>query len=181
MAAVIVHSILELKKIKYITCSTFSPFICHEVMGPDVMILVLWMLSTFVFLFYFFNWRITGLQNCVDLCQTSTWISHMCVYIYIYENDGTRCHDLVFWMLSFKPGFSLSCFTFIKRLFSSSLLSALSMVSSAYLRLLIFLPAILIPACDSSNPAILMMYSAYKLSKQSDNMQLWCTSFPILN
>ena len=33
-------------------------------------------------------------------------------------------------------------------------------MSSAYLRLLIFLPAILIPACASSSPAFLMMYSA---------------------
>ena len=39
-------------------------------------------------------------------------------------------------------------------------------MSSAYLRLLIFLPAILIPACASSSPAFLMMYSAYKLNKQ---------------
>ena len=50
-------------------------------------------------------------------------------------------------MLSFKPTFSLSFFTFIKGLFSSCLLSAVRVVSSAYLRLLIFLPAILIPAC----------------------------------
>ena len=49
-------------------------------------------------------------------------------------------------MLSFKPTFSLSSFTFIKRLFSSSSLSAIRVVSSTYLRLLIFLPAILIPA-----------------------------------
>ena len=81
---------------------------------------------------------------------------------------------LVFWMLSFKPTFSLSSFTFIKRLFSSSSLSAIRVVSSAYLRLLIFLPAILIPACASSSPAFLLMYSAYKLNKQSDN-----TPFPI--
>ena len=40
-------------------------------------------------------------------------------------------------MLSFKPTFSLSSFTFIKRLFSSSSLSAIRVVSSAYLRLLI--------------------------------------------
>ena len=46
---------------------------------------------------------------------------------------------LVFWMLSFKPTFSLSSLTFIKRLFSSSSLSAVRVVSSAYLRLLIFL------------------------------------------
>ena len=47
-------------------------------------------------------------------------------------------------MLSFKPAFSLSSFTFSKRLFSSFSLSAIRVVSSAYLRLLIFLPAILI-------------------------------------
>ena len=66
----------------------------------------------------------------------------------------------VFWMLSFKPTFSLSTFTSIKWLFSSSSLSAIRVVSSAYLRLLIFLPAILISACASSSPAFLMMYSA---------------------
>ena len=55
------------------------------------------------------------------------------------------------------------------------------MVSSAYLRLLIFLLAILIPACVSSRPAFLMMYSAYKLNKQGDNIQPWCTPFPIWN
>ena len=44
-------------------------------------------------------------------------------------------------------------------------------MSSAYLRLLIFLPAIFIPACASSSLAFLMMYSAYKLNKQDDNTQ----------
>ena len=87
-----------------LTVSTVSPSICHEVMRPDAMF-------------------------------------------------------LVFWMLSFKPTFSLS--SFIKRLFSSSLLSAIRVVSSAYLRLLIFLLAILIPACASSSLAFCMMYSAY--------------------
>ena len=71
-------------------------------------------------------------------------------------------------MLSFKPTFSLYNFTFIKRLFSSSSLFAIRVVSSAYLRLLIFLPAILIPACASSSPEFLMMYSACKLNKQGD-------------
>ena len=37
--------ILEPKKIKSDTLSTVSPSICHEVMGPDAMILVFWMLS----------------------------------------------------------------------------------------------------------------------------------------
>ena len=77
--------------------------------------------------------------------------------------------DLSFLKLSFKPTFSLFSFTFIKRLFSSSLLSAIRVVSSAYLRLLVFLQAILIPACASSSLAFLMMYCAYILNKQGDN------------
>ena len=62
--------ILETKKIKSATVSTFSPSIYHEVMGWDAMI-------------------------------------------------------FISWMLSFKPAFSLSSFTFIKRLFSSYPLSLL--------------------------------------------------------
>ena len=37
--------ILEPKKIKSVTVSTFPPCICHEVLGSDAMILVFWMLS----------------------------------------------------------------------------------------------------------------------------------------
>ena len=44
-------------------------------------------------------------------------------------------------------------------------------VSSAYLRLLVFLSAILIPPCDSSSLAYCLMYSACKLNKQGDNIQ----------
>ena len=46
----------------------------------------------------------------------------------------------IYGMLSFKPAFSPSSFTFIKSLFNSSSLSAIRVVSFAYLRLLIFLP-----------------------------------------
>ena len=55
-----------------------------------------------------------------------------------HEVMGLEAMILVFWMLSFKPTFSLSSFTFIKSLFSSSSLSARRVVSSAYLRLLAF-------------------------------------------
>jgi len=66
--------ILVSKNVNYVTVSTvFSP-ICHEVMGPDAMTLVLW-------------------------------------------------------MLSFKSAFSLFNFNFIKRLFTSSLLSAIQFSS----------------------------------------------------
>ena len=83
------------------------------------------------------------------------------------------CHEglvpdamiLVFWMLSFKPTFSFSSFTLIKRLFGS-LPPAVRVVSSAYLRLLVFLPAILIPACVSSRLTFHRGHSAYKLNKQ---------------
>ena len=86
---------------------------------------------------------------------------------------GPDAMIFVFWMLSFKPTLSLSSFTFIKRLYSSSSLSAVRVVSPAYLRLLIFLLAILFLACASSSPAFLMTYSAYKLNNQSDNIQPW--------
>ena len=66
-------------------------------------------------------------------------------------------------MLSSKLTFSLSSFTFYSRLFSISSRSVIRVVSSAYQRLLIFLPAVLIPACASSSPTFLMMYSTYKL------------------
>ena len=119
---------------------------------------------------------------CSDLGAQKNKVSHCfhCFSTYLPWSDGTRCHS-VFWMLSFKPVFSLSSFTLIKRLFSSSSLSAKRVVSSAYVRLLIFLPAILIPACVSSSPAFQMMYSAYKLNKQGDYIQPWCTPFPIWN
>ena len=68
--------------------------------------------------------------------------------------DPSVCHEVmgpdamifVFWMLHLSQLFSLSSFTFFKSLFSSSSLSAIRMVSPAYLRLLIFLLAVLIPA-----------------------------------
>ena len=70
---------------------------------------------------------------------------------------GPNAVILVFCMLSLKPGVSLSSFTLIKMLLSSSSLAAVRMVSSAYLRLLIFLLTILIPAYDSSSLALLWM------------------------
>ena len=75
------------------------------------------------------------------------------------EVMGLDAMILVFCMLSFKPAFSTLSFIFIKSLFSSSLPSAFRAVSSAYLRLLTFLSAVLILACEWSNPAFWTMYS----------------------
>ena len=120
----------------------------------------------------------------VTIC--SDFGTHENKVCHCFHCSPSTCHEvmgldamiLVFWMLSFKPAFSLSSFTFIKRLFSPSSLSAIRVVSSAYLRLLIFLPAILIPAYDSSSLALHMMYSAYT---QGNSIQPWRTPFPIWN
>ena len=80
--------------------------------------------------------------------------------LYLPWSNGAGCHDLRFLIFSFKLALSLSSFALIKMLFSSSSLSAIRVVSSAYLRLLIFLLAILIPVCASSSPAFLMIYFA---------------------
>ena len=109
--------------------------------------------------------------KCVTVSIVSPSICH--------EVLGPDTMIFIFGMLSLKPAFSLSSFTFTMRLFSYSLLSAIRVVSSAYRRLLIFLLAILTLACASSSPVFLMMYSAYKLNKQGDNIRPWCTPFPI--
>ena len=98
-----------------------------------------------------------------------------------HEVMGLDALILVYWMLSFKPAFSLPSFTLIKMLFSSSSLSAIRVVSSAYLRLLIFLLAILIPSWECFSLAFHIIYCAYKVTKQGDSVQPCCTLFSILN
>ena len=86
-----------------------------------------------------------------------------------------------FGMLNFKRAFSCSSFTFIKRHFCSSSIFVIRLVSSVYLRYLIFLLAILISSCVSSSLVFHMIYSTYKLNKQGGNIQPWHTLFPIWN
>ena len=120
---------------------------------------------------------------CSDFGAPKNKASHCfhCFPISLPWSDGTGCYGLHFLNVEFKPTFSFSFFTFIKKLFSSSLLSAIRVVASVYLRLLIFLLAIIIPACASSSQAFHMMYSACKLNKQGDNIQPWCIPFLIWN
>ena len=119
--------ILEPKKIKSVTVSIISPFICHGVMEPDAMI-------------------------------------------------------LVFLMLSFKPAFSLSSFTFIKRLFSSSLLSVITEVGVICISKVIDIsPSNLDYSLCFILPSISHDVLCIKLNKQGDNIQPWCVPFPILN
>ena len=105
-----------------------------------------------------------------------------CFPIYSPWSDRTGCHDISFfeyWVLSqlfhspLSPSSrgSLVSFHFLP----------LEWLSPAYLRLLIFLLAVLIPACDSSSLAFHMMNSTYKLKEQGDNIQPCRTPFPIFN
>ena len=126
--------ILEPQKTK---SATVSPSICHEVMGLDAI---------------------------REDCVISKRMKNCSTSLVIQFSSGTQLcptlsNPMNHRMLIFKPAFSLSSFIFIKRLFSSSSLSAIRVVSYTYLRLLIFLPAILIPVCISSSLAFYMMYS----------------------
>ena len=56
---------------------------------------------------------------CSDFGAPQNKVCH-CFPIYFPWSDGTWCHDLRFLNVEFKPTFSLSTFTFIKGLFSSS-------------------------------------------------------------
>ena len=94
---------------------------------------------------------------------------------------GPDAMILVFWILSFRPAFSLSSFTLINRLFSSSSLSAIRAVPYAYNEDVNISPGTLDSSLASSSLAFCMMYSAYKLNKQSDNIEPWHTPFPIWN
>ena len=108
------------------------------------------------------------------ITKSQTWLSNWT------ELMGLDTMILVFWMLSFKPAFSLSSLTFIKRLFSSSSLSALRVVSSACLRLLVFLQQSWFQLVPYPAQHFKMMYSAYKLNKQGGNIQALTHSFPNL-
>ena len=88
---------------------------------------------------------------------------------------------LVFKIFSLKLAHSLSSFTLSKKLFSSSSHSAIRVLSSTYLRLLMFLLPILLPACNSSSPGFLMMCSEYRLNKHGDGRQSCRNLFSILN
>ena len=118
---------------------------------------------------------------CSDFGAQENKVCHCFHFFPIYPHEvmGPDAMIFIFWMLSFKPDFhsplsssgSLVPFCF----------SAIKVALSVYLKLLIFLLAILIPAYESSSPAFPMMYSANKLNKQGDKIQPWRTPFLILN
>ena len=118
--------------------------------------------------------------------KSKVWHRFHCFPIYLPWSDGTRCHDIGFLNVELWANFYTLLFHYRQEalwLFISSSLSAIRVVSSEYLKLLICLLAILIPACFSSSPAFLMMRIsyAYNLNKQGNNIQAWHTPSPIWN
>ena len=98
---------------------------------------------------------------------------------YFPWSNGNRCCDLRFLNVELEASF------FILPLYpyQEALLFLLAFYHGynlQYPRLLIFLPAIWISACDSSSLTF-HMFSAYKLNKQGDSIQSCCIPFQILN
>ena len=119
---------------------------------------------------------------CSDFGTSQSKVSHCfhCSPIYLLWSGGTKCHDLHFLNVEFKPDVSPSSFTFIKKLFSSCLLSGIMVVPSAS-EVIDVSSGSFIPVCASSSWEFLMRYSAYKLSNQGDNIEPWHTPFLIWN
>ena len=84
-------------------------------------------------------------------------------------------------MLTFKPMFPLSSLTFSKRLFSSFFAFYHKCGIISISEVIDVSPGSVDSSCASSSMAFCMIYSAYKLNKQGDNMQPWHTSVPIWN
>ena len=104
-----------------------------------------------------------------------------CFPIYLPWSNRTRCRDLHFLDVEFWANFFTLLFHFHQEALWFLFAFCHKVGVICILRLLIFLPAILIPTCVSSSSSFPVRYSAYKLNKHGDNMQPWCTAFPILN
>jgi len=157
----------------------FLPSVCHGMMGSDVVILVLGILS-FKPAFSLFSFNQTSLvakviKSLFAMQETQVQSQHQ---EYPLEKEMATHSSILAWKIHGRRSLAcystwgrkdsditerlcfLSFFHSLKRIFSSSLLSAIRVVLELYLRLLIFFLGILIPACESSSLAFYMMYSA---------------------
>ena len=94
--------IFEPKKTKSVTASTFSPSICHEVIEPDAMILVFWMLNFKRASYSPLSFSTTG--SLVPLCFLPLeWCGITCISEVVDISPGnlySACDSfsLAFWM-----------------------------------------------------------------------------------
>ena len=119
--------ILELKERKFVTTSTFSPSVCHEVIGLDAMILLLLIFVLALGWLFHFPPSPSSRGSLVPLCFLLLGWYHLRIW---------------------------GCW---------------------------FLLPILIPACNSSSLAFIMMCSLYRLSEQGGSRQPCRTPFSVLN
>ena len=103
-----------------------------------------------------------------------------CFRIYLPWSDGTRCHDLSFLSVEFYANFFTLLFHFHQE--------ALKFFAFCHQGGVICISEVIdISPCNLNSslcfiqPRVLMMYSAYKLNKQGDNIQPWHTPFPVWN
>ena len=133
---------------------------------------------------------ISRLQLFLEQLPADIWVSspqgstfdHVEDYIFILWLQGTvyNFYPFEIQFFSIVSSAQLSFFTLPVHFHQEALLFFIFCHKGGVIcisEVLIFLPAILIPACASSSPAFLMMYSAYKLNKQGDNIQVWWTPF----
>ena len=130
-----------------------------------VMSLLFNVLSRIVIAFFFKEQMSFNFMAAVTICSDfGAQGNKGSVYIVFspisHEVMGPDAKILVFWILSFKSAFSFFSPTSIKRLFRSSSLSARRVVSTAYLKLFIFLLAILIPASPMYTYILFSGYSS---------------------
>ena len=113
--------------------------------------------------------------------QNKVWHCFYCFPIYFPWSDGTGCHGLSFLNVELEANFFTLLFHFHQEAFEFLFPFCHKGGVICISEVIDIFPAILIPACASSSPAFLMVYSAYKLNKQGDNIQPRHTPFPIWN
>ena len=113
--------------------------------------------------------------------QDKVWHCFHSFPIYFPWSDGTRCHGLSFLNVDLLANFFTLLFHFYQEAFwvlftfchKGGVICISEVIDTS--------PGNLDSSLCFFQPSVLMMYSAYKLNKQGDNIQPWHTSFPVWN
>ena len=172
MAAVTICSDFGAQGNKVSHCFLCFLSICHEVMGPDAMILAFWIsnfgpafsLSSFTFIKRFFS---SSLPFAIRVVSSA--YSRLLIFLLLLLSRFSRVRLCATpWTAAYQASLSMG-------LSRQEHWSGLPFPSPD------ISPSNFDPAYASSSLAFCMMYSTWKLNKQGDNIQPWCTPFPIWN
>ena len=117
---------------------------------------------------------------CSDFEAQKNKVSH-CFPIYLPWSDGTGCHDLSFLNVELQGNFFTLLFHFHQEAHYFFLTFCHQCCVICISEVIDISPSILDSSLGFIQSSILMMYTAYKLNKQGDNIHPWCTPFPIWN